>query len=102
MQQGQSCASVNTWGTSYLIVFVHWKKSFKIVTPACLEYSQTILNTACIVTCQDGDGNGGEKRLMCSRRGRTNTGGMVKQAKQHKDFASFQVVSLLVLECHLD
>lgn len=47
---------------------------------------------------------GGDKRLMHSRQevGRANTGRMVSQAKKHKDFASFQVVSLLVLECYLD
>lgn len=36
-QPGQSCASLNIWGTSYFIVFMNQKKSFKMVAPACLE-----------------------------------------------------------------
>lgn len=55
MQPGQSCASVNIWGTSYFRVYVNQKKSLKMVAPACLKYSQAIHNTASIVTCQAGD-----------------------------------------------
>lgn len=62
---------------------------FKMVAPACLEYSQAIHNPACMVTCQAGDGNGGRKKVNAFKGGRTNIGRMVSQAKKHKDFAFF-------------
>lgn len=102
MQPGQSCASVNIWGTSYFRVYVNQKKSLKMVAPACLKYSQAIHNTASIVTCQAGDWNEGRKKVNAFNVRRTNTGRMLSQAKKHKKFASYQVVSLLVLECYLD
>lgn len=73
MQPGQNCGSVNTWGTSYFTVFMNQKSSFNMVAPACLEYSQTIHNTACTVTCQAGAGNGGRKKVNAFKGGEEQT-----------------------------